>query len=398
VAQNYKFSSQSNQANVPGVAARHERKIVPKRRFQQGCLRKETRSWILYFWADVEKDGIIQRRKRSLRVGPNTLSKAEAQREAQPLLKSINDGDVITAGVLLRDFIPEWRRVVTPTLKPSTVEGMESSLRAHILPVLGNTLISNVDARQIQLLVNSMKTQAKKTKDNVVGDLLSILAAARGPQWRHQVPTVEEGDLYVGGREPGEPYSFSPEEIRAILAAFANTKWELFFMMLALTGLRAGEILGLRVIDCDLERNLIFVRQTAWEGRIIQGAKTKGSKNSVPMPSLVREKLEHYLRTHDRELLFANRKGGPYRRDKIVAKVLHPVLDRIGVPRKGRRVAFHAFRHGLASMLVDLASPAVAQRQLRHADAATTLGIYAHVIGSGHKDAVEAIQAVCTGR
>jgi integrase len=151
------------------------------------------------------------------------------------------------------------------------------------------------------------------------------------------------------------------------------------------------------VIDCDLDRRLIFVRQTAWEGRIIQGAKTEASKNSVPMPSLVRELLEQYLRTHTQELLFANRKGGPYRRDKIVANILHPVLDRLGIPRKGR-VGFHAFRHGLASMLADIAAPAVAQRQLRHTDATTTLRLYTYIIENRHVDAVEAVQAVCIGR
>ena len=48
--------------------------------------------------------------------------------------------------------------------------------------------------------------------------------------------------------------------------------------MLAVTGLRASEILGLRVKDCNFGRSLIFVRQTAWEGKIIQGTKTEGSK------------------------------------------------------------------------------------------------------------------------
>jgi hypothetical protein len=188
-----KFTSELFQAKVPGVAARHERKIVPKRRFQEGCLRKETKSWILYFWADVEEDGIIKRKKRAQRVGPNTLSRAEAKRAAKPMLEAINDGDVISSGILLRDFIPEWRRTVTPTLKPSTVEGMDSSLRARILPVLGSTLLSSLDARRIQSLVDSMRTQAKKTKENVVGNLLSILTAVRGPQWRHQVPAVGDG-------------------------------------------------------------------------------------------------------------------------------------------------------------------------------------------------------------
>lgn len=149
--------------------------------------------------------------------------------------------------------------------------------------------------------------------------------------------------------------------------AFASKRpRELFFTKLALTGLRASEILGLRVSDCDLTRSLIFVRQTAWEGQIVRVTKTEGSRNSVPMPSAIKERLTEYLRTHKHELLFVNRNGRPHSRNKIVQKVLYPVLDKLSIERKGRRIGLHAFRHGLASMLIDSASPAVAQRQVRH--------------------------------
>jgi integrase len=191
---------------------------------------------------------------------------------------------------------------------------------------------------------------------------------------------------------------YTPEQIRVILQEMRHPKWNLFFTMFALTGLRAGEILGLRVCDCDFQRHLIFVRQTAWKGRVIEGAKTAASRNSVPMPTAVAEKLEHYLRTHDQELLFPNRNGRPYTSSKVNERILHPVLDRLGFPRKGKRCGLHGFRHGLASILADIASPAVAQRQLRHTDAATTLRIYTHLIGNSHMDAVEAFQAVCIGR
>ncbi len=367
---------------------------MPKRRFQTGCLRRETKSWILYYWADIEDNGVIRRKKRCVKVGPNTLSKAEAKKASQPMLEQINEGGVIVAGTTLRDFIPEWRKTVAPTLKPSTVDTMETNLRAHILPQLGDVMLHNLDTRQVQNLVNSLKCPARKTKQNVVGDLLSILSAARSPQWGHLVPKVDEGTLYVSGREPNEAFSFTVGQVRAILLKFSGTKWELFFTMLALTGLRAGEILGLRVEDCDMKRRLIFVKQTAWEGQIIPGAKTEASKNSVPMPSLVRELLEKNPRQAG--LLFVNRRGRPYSRNKIVEKILHPVLDELGIDRKGKRVGFHAFRHALASLLVEHASAAVAQRQLRHTEASTTLNLYAHVIPSHHVDAVEEIQRYVT--
>jgi hypothetical protein len=167
----------------------------------------------------------------------------------------------------------------------------------------------------------------------------------------------------------------------AILAFFAGRKlWELFFTILALTGLRSGEILGLRVADCDLNHGLIFIKQTACEGKIHDRPKTKVSRNSVQMASRAKELLGEYLVGHTHDFLFVNRNGRAFSRNKVVEKILRPALDALGIERKGRRIGLHAFRHGHGSMLVEHANAAVAQRQLRHAHASTTLGIYAHKI------------------
>ena len=86
--------------------------------------------------------------------------------------------------------------------------------------------------------------------------------------------------------------------------------------------------------------------------------------------------------------------GRPYSRNKVVQQVLHPVVGKLGISRKGRRVGLHAFRHTVASMLLQTAGAAVAQRQLRHADPATTLGIYGHVLGDDQREAMGQIESV----
>jgi integrase len=115
------------------------------------------------------------------------------------------------------------------------------------------------------------------------------------------------------------------------------------------------------------------------------------------MSSNVEKALRDHLVGHDDELLFVNRRGRPYSRNKIVQTVLHPALDALGIPRKGRRIGLHAFRHTVSSILLDVAAPTVAQRQLRHSSASTTLGIYGHVIGDAHREAMERVQSVLSG-
>lgn len=70
---------------------------------------------------------------------------------------------------------------------------------------------------------------------------------------------------------------------------------------------------------------------------------------------------------------------------------LHPLLKRLGIPACG----LNGFRHTMASLLVSQgASPAVAQRQLRHSDPMTTLRNYTHLVGSEQREAVEKVADV----
>jgi integrase len=242
-------------------------------------------------------------------------------------------------------------------------------------------------------MITSMKV-SKKTRHNVVMELFSIMTAAR--KRGHPVaPVVRLKDLeFPLDQTENEPFCFTAAQMKAILRKVARRPpWDTFFLLLPLSGTRSGEILGLRVSDLNFDANLIHIRQSVWRGKI-QTLKTRASKNSVHMTSGVRARLLEYLKTHKHELLFVNRNGRPYSRDKVVAKVLHPILHELGINHKGRRCGLHAFRHGLASLLASIrASVAVAQRQMRHKDLGTTLG-YTHVVGDELIDAMEEIQSL----
>jgi integrase len=202
-----------------------------------------------------------------------------------------------------------------------------------------------------------------------------------------------------GLKKPGEgkPFVLSPAQVKKILIAVTGRKiWDAFFTSVALTGLRASEILGLRVEDVDFDNNQIHVRQAAWHGQI-QTLKTEESENCIPMTPLLREKLRAHLVGHNHELLFVNRRGRPYSRNKVVSTVLHPLLDELGIAHKGKRVGLHAFRHCLSSLLLQSTGVAVAQRQMRHADPATTLGFYGHILRNDHREAMDAIESVFFG-
>ena len=109
----------------------------------------------------------------------------------------------------------------------------------------------------------------------------------------------------------------------------------------------------------------------------------------VPMADELRGILDEHLRTTWRpnkdRLLFVTKTGRPISHSKILERHLWPLLDKLGIERRG----LHSFRHSAASVLIASGAPlTVVQRILGHASTSTTLGIYGHVLGDDAKIAV----------
>ena len=80
----------------------------------------------------------------------------------------------------------------------------------------------------------------------------------------------------------------------------------------------------------------------------------------------------------------------PRSRDNVVKCGLKPVLRKLGVP--STNTCMRAFRHGLATELVEANAPlTVLQRQMKHADIATTLRMYTHAIPQSQSDVMEGV-------
>ena len=161
--------------------------------------------------------------------------------------------------------------------------------------------------------------------------------------------------------------------------------WHCFFTLLATTGLRISEAIGLewRHLRLTGSDSCVMVRQ-----RIVRGSvgppKSKRSRRNVPLPhSLVLELSELRDSTaypRDEDPVFASREGTPLVPGNIWRRVLKPAATKAGVPDIG----FHAFRHTCASMLIaDGRTIVQVSRFLGHASPSFTLTVYAHLMDDG---------------
>jgi integrase len=369
--------------------------IVSRRRFQRGNIivrGKRPQRYGMYREDVASSDGIVKRVRRCVLLGPvSSLSERAAWKAFQPYLDRLNDAAKMPpkSGVTLDAFVKEWRTNVAVNLKASTNRAAESHLRAHILPKLGSHTLSEINTKAAQNFVTYLATdgRSRKTVENVLLTLSSILRTARA--WDYACGNFSLRAITMP-REgvKKEQRSFTDAEVGKILSA-APEPFGTILAVTAILGLRIGEVLALRVSDVDLTQRIVRVRQSVDNAtRTVQAVKSAASSADVPMPPQLDARIRKHLQTHDgkTDLLFVNRNARPLSANKLRERILHPLLEKLGIPLGG----FHSLRHGAASAFIaDGATPAVVQKQMRHSDARITLGVYAHVIGNQQRDAVE---------
>jgi integrase len=210
-----------------------------------------------------------------------------------------------------------------------------------------------------------------------------------------RVSGVRPADIELGTRTERTVVPFFTREQVANIIAEAKEPFKTLFTLAWNTGMRAGELLALTVSDLDFTAKTIRVNKAADDNtREIRQPKTKCSNSTLPMPTALEATLRNYLRIwkpNQGGILFPTRDGSrPRSRDNVCRVGLKPVLKKLGIP--AANTGLHAFRHGLATQLVEASVPlSVLQKQLRHSDVATTLRIYTHAIPQSQRDAIEGV-------
>jgi len=387
--------------------SRKETISMARKRYQQGSVSligKTEQKWVGRYREDViGNDGKIERVRREAILGTKRElpTKRLAQRKIDIILARINGLDYRPGKVAtFAEFIERWKTEVLTTQKPSSARAVRSHLKCYIIPELGKVRLDQFGVENQQKLITRMperatnKAVSRKTIQNVLGTLSTILSTAR--DWGYVCEQIDFDRLRLPTRTvKHEAPSFTVDQLRRILA-IAEEPWRTLFCLLTLEGLRAGEVLGLQWCDIDLERNLLHVRRSAWYGKI-QTAKSQASETVLPIPTSLATILTNYKaqwKPNSQGFLFVTRNGRPPSSNKVVEYHLWDLLDALEIPRCG----LHAFRHSHAALLLDTgATPKVAQRQLRHSDARTTLEIYGHVVGDAHREAVEKVAGLLDG-
>jgi len=255
---------------------------------------------------------------------------------------------------------------------------------------------ADVRAGLAELQQFAMDLRQTVARNTTIGNLCTVFGVLEyAERCKMRVSGVKPSDLELGSRTERTAVPFFTREQVALILSEARDPFKTLFTLAWNTGMRL--ICKVDVVQSEREQFASAMRvlsSAALFTRIVRQPKKKCSNAVLPMPSALETALRNYIRQwkpNSKGILFATRDGLRSRsRDNVVKNGLKPVLRKLGIP--DANTGIHAFRHGLAAQLVEASVPlSVLQKQLRHADVATTLRIYTHAIPQSQRDAMENI-------
>lgn len=362
-------------------------------------------------------------------------SAKEAEKEKTRLLREIDTGRYVKpVRLTLGQYLEEWLpgHAVTEGWGAKHRQEVAGKVRAQIVPRLGDVPLEKLTTARLQKFVQECLVTGRVAPDRIsarvraeglqrleeglspatVGKLLTILSMAL--KAAVQCGLLAHNPCAAVRRPKEERFrgkALSPEQANELLAA-AEREGGIWLVVVALglgTGIRCGEMAGLRWEDIDLEAGRLLVRHSLSETKA-EGLKLKETKNQTEGSLSLPAEVVGILRRHrgrqaqgrllagsayrDRGFVLAEEDGGPVKPSKISNGFDH-FLRRHGF----EHLRLHDLRHSHGSLLFKAVGNLKAvQVRLRHKNYQTTADVYLHLLGDADREAVTALEKLLEWR
>jgi integrase len=308
----------------------------------------------------------------------------------------------------VRQYLEGWLAAIKGNVRPKTFTGYEIYVRLHTVPTLGKTRIAKLTPQQLQALY-SKKLEEGLSPTTVFHIHATIhRALQQAVRWGVIARNVA-GLVDPPRRTRQEMKTYSSEQARILLDAAVGERLEALYILAITTGMRQGELLGLRWKDVDLDEQVLRVRATMQrtkEGLTFCEPKTAGSRRQIALTSQAitalrrhranqaEERLRMGPSWEDKDLVFCTANGRPIEATNLLRRSFKPLLKKAGLPN----LRFHDLRHTAATICLKKKVPAkVVSEMLGHSRIAITLDTYSHVLPDMQREATAAMEAALWG-
>ncbi|WP_409297699.1 tyrosine-type recombinase/integrase [Peribacillus sp. SCS-26] len=368
----------------------------------KGYIRK--RGSLYSFTVDIGKDPATGKRKQKTKSGFKT--KKEAQQALNELVYEVHKGiNVIDKESTIKELSLEWFENTKRKWVNTTADTTKHAVERWIIPNLGFLKIQDITPQHGQrfmaILIENLATSTVKRVFSLLNQIINYAVdmdiIAKNPL--RKIPNPVERD--------SDKTTWTFDQIKDFLrvAMIDRPFYHNVCCVAIFTGMRKGEIFGLRKQDIDFEKSVINIRQSIHEtnshGLEIGGPKTKTSKRTIHIDNNVVMTLKNQIRRNnelklalgqhyeDNDLIFCRENGQPYRPSSI-NRPFNRLTKKAGVPQ----IRFHDLRHTHATLLLEIGTnPKLIADRLGHSDVKTTLNTYSHVTTTMQEKAMEEFNA-----
>jgi len=358
----------------------------------------------IYFRTSDEKwvgSITLENRKRRVFYGK---TRKEVQEKLKVALREQQQGTLVTAPrQTLAQFLTDWlENSQRQSVRPRTYERYEELVRLHIAPALGRYELQKLSAQHLQAFY------AKKAEEGLsattINHFHNVLHKALDTAVKWNLVARNVCDLVSPPRRKRyEVHPLTLEQVHKLLAVVEGHEMEALFRLALATGLRRGELMGLKWQDINLDAGTLQVRRILsrvpskmpGKGYVEAEPKTQKSRRSVVIAPFALEALKQH-RERQRE---AEIKAGPLWQDHdfvfctSIGTHLNPtrdMLDQLKVLLKKAGlpdIRFHDLRHSAATLLLSVGvHPKVVQEILGHRQISITMDVYSHVLPGMQQD------------
>jgi integrase len=359
-----------------------------------GSVSKQGNKW--YYVIELGKDENGKRQQKKQR---GFATKKEAEKAMREAITAWEKGTYIEPSkMLFREYITDWLNDKKNSVKKQTWEGYEVLIRTHIIPVLGNVKVSSLTPNILQKFINDLMDS--HLAPSSVRKIYAILnnALSKAEKWgmipKNVASLIEKPKLIKT-----EMKVWDKEEVNRFLDVAKEDRLHIAFLLAITTGMRQGEILGLKWEDIDFKEGTLSIKRIlSHNGKeLLSEGKTKSSIRTIYLDNVTIEALKHHRTMILQEKLVS---GQDYRdHNLIICTTKGTSVNPRNLSRKWKElikmsgieeIRFHDLRHSHATLMMEQGvNPKVVAERLGHSDVRLTMNIYTHVLPSLQKQVAE---------
>ena len=304
------------------------------------------------------------------------------------------------SSMTLGEWLDQWLNDIAGTIRPATLIRYRGTVENHIRPKLGNKIMSQVTPKDIQRLYDrlaqsgNLRTGAGLSGGTIYGIHGMLHEALQAAQQTHLIASNPTEQVTVPKFTYGSKQILTEEQLDVFMKVIAEDEiWYDFFYTELTTGLRRGELCGLKWEDFDEVAGTLKVCRTVYRkegGGLIAGdTKTYAGTRKIVLPASTVQVLHERKKSALTEWIFPNplRPEQPANPDTAYSH-LKSLLKRAGLPS----IRFHDLRHTFTThALASGVDVKTLSGILGHTRAAFTLDTYTHTTGDMQKRASEVV-------